>query len=194
MLKSTFLTALTLAIAVAGGAGSVWLALERDFGFGTITIGSWTAFPYHGTSDADPYARARFSREADLVLGRGEGLVFTARLDDQGRPLSTDCRYAIRGSLPPARFWTLHARDAFNRIIAIEGGRSPALHSLALLREQDNSVAIIVGQHIAPGNWLALTDSGEFSLVLSLYDTAMTSSARIEEVDLPEIRREACER
>lgn len=192
-MKSTFLTALTLAIALAGGAGSVWLALERDFGFGAITIAEWTAFPQHGTPDADPYSRARFSREADLALGRGEGLIFTARHDSEGRALTAECRYTIRGSMPPARFWTLYARDARHHVIEIEGGRQPALHSLALLRGPDNRVTTTVSHHAAPGNWLAIDGSGPFTLVLTLYDTAITSSARIAEVELPEISREGCQ-
>ncbi|RIK87171.1 MAG: DUF1214 domain-containing protein [Hyphomicrobiales bacterium] len=193
MLKSILLTALTLAIALVGGAGSVWLALDRDFGFGTVTIGNWTAFPDHGTPAADPYSRARFSREADLALGRAEGLVFTARRDSDGRPLLLECRYRIHGSLPPARFWTLYARDADHRVITVEGGRAPALHSLALLRGPDNTVATTVSRHAAPGNWLAVAGSGPFSLVLTLYDTAITSSARIAEVELPGITREGCD-
>jgi hypothetical protein len=180
MLKSILLTALTVAIAVGGGAGSVWLALDRDFGFGTVTIGAWTAFPDYGTPQADPYSRARFSREADLALGRAEGLVFTAR-------------YRIEGTLPPARFWTLSARDANNAVIRLDGGRAPALHSRTLLREPDNSIVTTVSRHVAPGNWLAVQGSGPFTLVLALYDTAISSSARIAEVELPAIVREGCD-
>lgn len=194
MLKSILLTALTLAIALVGGAGSVWLALERDFGFGAITIGDWTAFPPYGTPEADPYSRARFSREADLALGRGEGLVFTARHDSEGRQLTSECRYTIRGSMPPSRFWTLYARDARNRVIGIEGGKQPALHSLALLRGADNTVTTTVSRHASPGNWLAIGDVGDFTLVLTLYDTAVTSGSRIAEVELPGISRQDCER
>ncbi|MCO5147016.1 MAG: DUF1214 domain-containing protein [Aquamicrobium sp.] len=193
MLKSVIFTAIALGIALVGGAGSVWLALERDFGFGTVTIGNWVAFPDHGTPQADPYSRARFSREADLALGRAEGLVFTARRDAGGEPLLRECSYVIEGNLPPARFWTLSARDGDNAVIGIEGGRSPALHSLALLRRPDDTVAVAVSGRPAPGNWLALGGAGPFSLVLTLYDTAIASSARIAEVELPHIVREGCD-
>lgn len=192
MLKSTMLTALTLAIALIGGAGTVWLALEKDFGFDAITIGSWTALPHYGTPDADPYSRARFSRDADLALGRGEGLIFTARHDSEGRQLAAECDYTIQGSMPPARLWTLYARNASHEIIKIEGGKPAALHSRSLLRQPDNTIATHVSRHAAPGNWLAITGSGSFSLVLTLFDTSMASSSRIAEVELPEIIREGC--
>ena len=193
MLKTVFLTALAVSVAVIGGAGSVWLALEKDFGFGSVAIGSWVAFPDHGTPQADPYSRARFSRETDLALGRAEGLVFTARRDAGGEALSRQCSYRMEGSLPPTRFWTLSARDADNAVIAIEGGRAAALHSQALLRRPDNSVVTAISRHPAPGNWLALDGSGAFSLVLTLYDTAIASSSRIAEVELPRIVREGCD-
>jgi hypothetical protein len=193
MLKSVFFTALALGIALVGGAGSVWLALERDFGFGSVAIGSWNAFPDHGTPQADPYSRARFSRESDLALGRAEGLVFTARRDDGGETLLRECTYRIEGEMPPARFWTLSARDAGNEVIRIEGGRAPALHSQALLRRPDNSIVTTVSSRPAPENWLALDGTGPFSLVLTLYDTAIASSSRIAEVELPHIVREGCD-
>ena len=193
MFKTIFLTALTLAIAIGGGAGSVWLALDRDLRFGAVTIGAWTAYPDRGTPQADPYSKARFARETDLALGYAEGLTFTARRDAGGELLVPGCRYVVEGSLPPARFWTLHARDARGRIVDPDGERTPALHSFALLREADNTVSINVSSHPSPGNWLAVGGSASFVLVLTLYDTAIASSARIGEVELPQLLRDGCD-
>jgi hypothetical protein len=192
MLKSILLTALAVAIALGGGAGSVWLALDSDFEFDTVTVGDWSAFPSRGTPDADPYAKARFSRTADLALGRGEGLTFTARHDADGEPLRGSCTYRLEGPTPSARFWTLHARDDEERLIEPASNRASALHSYAVLRQQDNTVVTLVSRHPQPGNWLAVRP-GEFSLVLSLYDTAISSSSRIGEVELPRIIREGCD-
>ncbi len=193
MLKSLLLTVTTLAIALGGGAGSVWLALDRDFEFGTIAIGNWKAFSTRGTAGADPYSKARFSREADLALGSAEGLTFIARDDNTGEMLRLHCAYRIEGPLPPARFWTLHARDSAGKVIVPAGTRAPALHSYALLREGDNTVTTTVSRHAAPGNWLAVRGDGAFSLVLTFYDTAMASGARITEIDLPHVTRLGCD-
>lgn len=192
MLKSVFMTVITLAVALGGGAGSVWLVLDRDFGFDTITVGSWSAFPSRGTPDADPYSKARFSREADLALGSGEGLVFIARRDASGEPLLVECDYRVEGGLPPARFWTLHARTADGALIAGDGNRTPALHSYALLRRTDNTTVTTVSRNPTPGNWLAVRGEGPFQLVLTFYDTAMASGARIAEIDLPMVKRSVC--
>lgn len=193
MLKFIALTILTLAIAIGGGVGSIWFALDSDFGFASIRIGEWVASPTRGTPQADPYSRARFSREADLALGNAEGLTFTARRDSDGNTLESHCQYRVEGGLPPARFWTLHARDTDGNLIAMEGERPSGLHSLAMLRQPDNTVATVVSRHPSPGNWLPLNASGPFVLVLTLYDTAIASSARIAEVELPRIAPMGCD-
>ncbi|TGQ87895.1 DUF1214 domain-containing protein, partial [Mesorhizobium sp. M1C.F.Ca.ET.204.01.1.1] len=48
MLKTAFLTLLSLAIAIGLGGGSVWYALNAQDGVGAIRIGQWTAFPEIG--------------------------------------------------------------------------------------------------------------------------------------------------
>jgi hypothetical protein len=193
MLKSIFLPALCVAIAILGGAGSVWMALGTDFEFDTVSVGDWTAFPARGTPDADPYSKARFSRTAELALGQGEGLTFIARRDHSGEQLRASCEYRLEGPLPPARFWTLYARDAAGRVVIPSSERASALHSYALLRQADNTVSTTVSRHPSPGNWLAIHNGGTFSLVLSLYDTAIASNSRIGEVELPTIIRGACD-
>lgn len=193
MIKTIFLTALTVAIAVAGGAASVWMVLDADIAFDTVAVGGWTAHPRRGTADADPYARARFSREADLALGIGEGLVFTASRDAEGEPLSLACTYRLEGEMPAARFWTLHAREPGGAIAARPGARPPALHSYALLREADSSVATTISRHPAPGNWLAVAGDGPLVITLTLYDTAIASSARVADIELPRVTREDCD-
>lgn len=193
MLKTVVLTAITLAIAIGGGAGSVWLALDRDFEFDTVTVGSWTAFPARGTPKADPYSKARFSREADLALGTGEGLVFVARRDLDGLPLRIQCDYRMEGGVPPARFWTLSARDAEGGIVGSGDTRTPAIHSYALLRQDDNTVVTTISRRPSPGNWLATEGNGRFHLVLTLYDTGTALAARIGEVELPQVIRAGCD-
>jgi hypothetical protein len=192
MLKSLALTVLALAIALGGGAGSVWMALDRDLEFDTISVGSWIAFPSRGTQDADPYSKARFSREADLSLGSGEGLVFIAKRDSTGQLLRAECDYRVHGELPPARFWTMHTRTPDGALMTGIGGRVSAIHSYALLRSGDSTATTTVSRNAAPGNWLATANDGPFQLVLTFYDTAMASGARIAEVDLPIVERASC--
>lgn len=193
MLRTAFLTLLTLLIAIGGGAGSVWYALGTIGGLGALTIGGWTAYPQAGTGNADPYSKARIAREAELPLGRAEGLAFTADRDSGNAPLRRDCIYRVEGDIPPARFWTLHAADPGNRALPPVGARAQGVSSVGAMREADNSVVVTVGAKPAPMNWLAIAGEGPMTLVLTLYDTPVTSDESIAEIELPQVLRSACD-
>lgn len=194
MIKTLILTAIALAIALGGGIASAWYAIDGDRGFGTVTLDGWTAERDYGTPAADPYSRARFSRQPDLVLGSSEGLMFHARQDSGGEPLLPRCTYRISGTFPAARFWTLHLRSAEDEVLPSSGtGRRTAIHSRSLLRTGDGTASITIASQPSAGNWLAVTGEAPFSLVLSLYDTATASSARIQELRLPPVERVSCD-
>jgi hypothetical protein len=116
MLKSLLLIVLALAIALGGGAGSVWLMMEEVEDFGALSIGEWSVNPTEGTPQADPYAKARFAREGKLSLGAAEGAQFVAARDTTGQPLRGACDYVVTGSVPASRFWTMQlAADRHRR-------------------------------------------------------------------------------
>ncbi len=193
MLKTAFLILVALAIALVGGGASVWYALKANEGGGAVTIGTWTAFPYLGTPDADPYSKARVAREGLLALGRAEGLSFSTETDSAGERLRLECTYRIEGAMPSARFWTLYAADPSGA--AVKGGerRAATLHSQQFIRLADNSVSITAGPHVAPGNWLALAGAGPMSLVLTFFDTPIASSTGASDVVLPTIEKVGCD-
>jgi hypothetical protein len=194
MLRTVFLIALALVLAIGGGAASAWYLIDRGFGFGAVDVGPWTAYPDRGTPAADPYSRARFSRQGNLAIGQAEGIVFTAMRDSLGEPLSSRCDYQIEGPIPPARIWTLHAASPGpDGALRAAGGTGGALHSLAILRNEDASFSVAVSRRPAPGNWLRIRNTGAFALTLTLYDTAVATSARAADVALPLIRRIACD-
>lgn len=192
MLKTVFLSLLVLAIAIGGGAASVWYALQAREGIGAVAVGPWTTFPDLGTPQADPYSKARIAREGVLSLGLTEGLTFIAQKDSDGGVLRRDCSYTIDGTFPPARFWTLYAAEPSRAVI--QGGhlRPPALHSSEVLRRADNAVSIAVGRDPTPGNWLPVAGAGPMSFVLTLYDSPAASSSGIADVALPRIAKAAC--
>lgn len=193
MLKTAFLTFVVLCISIVGGGASVWYTLKANESVGAVTIGEWTAFPSIGTPDADPYSKARVSREGLLALGRAEGLSFSAGRDSAGDALRRECSYRIEGAVPSARFWTLYAADAAGNVVRGGERRSGALHSYQLLHLADNSVSIEAGAHPAPGNWLALSGAGPMTLVLTFFDTPIASSTGAADVTLPSIVKVGCD-
>ncbi|QDZ01104.1 DUF1214 domain-containing protein [Nitratireductor mangrovi] len=194
MIRTAFLVAVAVAIAIGGGAGSVWLALNTIDGVGTLTVGRWTAYPDSGTPDIDPYGKARFARDAELPLGRAEGLYFLADSDSSGQTLRRNCAYRLEGTVPVARFWTLYAADRVRSPTQGERtARVAGLHSRQVLRRADNSFDIAVGRHPAPGNWLPLEGVGDMVLVLTLYDTPVANGADERDIEMPRIYRTGCD-
>lgn len=193
MFRTLFLTVLVLVVAIGGGAGSVWLALNASEGIGAVAIGGWTAYPDVGTRNADTYSKARFAREGGLALGRAEGIAFAAQRDSGGAPLRRECTYTIEGALPSARFWTIYAADEQRIVLPPPTRRVPALHSLEMLRTIDGAIKITISGHPAPGNWLGVTGNGPMQLVLTLYDTPSATAARVLEIELPQVLRTGCD-
>lgn len=193
MLKTAFLIFVVLAIAIVGGGASVWYALKANEGVGAVTIGQWTAYPYVGTPDADPYSKARSASEGLLSLGRAEGISFSAERDSDGEALRRECTYLVEGPVPSARFWTLYAADPTGGVIRGGERRAGALHSYQLIRLADNSVSISAGAHASPGNWLATSGVGRMTLVLTFFDTPIASSTGAADVVLPSIIKVGCD-
>lgn len=185
-------TLFALAVAVAIGLGGTYLALTRGASFGALTVGSWTAWPKTGTADADPYARASIARTGQLPVALGDGVSFTARADDTGKPLDGRCDVVLVGVTPAARFWTLTLYNPEGELAANSIGRH-GFTSQEIVREADGRFEIVVAPRAQPGNWLPTGGIEHYVLILRLYDTAVGVSTRAgREVPMPSIVTRNC--
>ena len=103
-------------------------------------------------------------------------------------------RVLVRRQTPrlgPARLWTLSAYDGAGRLMANPAERF-AYDSRAILRRPDGTFVIAVAPRVPPGNWLPVAEATRFTLVLRLYGTPLTSTARPVGIAMPAIRRTAC--
>lgn len=179
-----------IAVALGVGFGLSYYALTDGRLFGVAQVGPWAAWPDVGSNAPNPYTRGHLARTAALQLGQSEGLQFTARLDTSGAPLTRNCAYRIVGQTPLASFWTLVAIDEDGANIAAPDGQL-AIRSSDIARTSDGSIAVNIGTRLQPGNWLETTGTGPFSLVLTLYDTAVFSGLS-SDWSMPSIARGAC--
>ena len=182
---------LLVTVALGVGFGLSYYALTDGRLFGAAVVGPWIAWPDVGTAAPNPYTRGHLTRTAGLQLGLSEGLQFTATTDSAGETLSLACTYRIAGKTPLATFWTLVALDA-NGVNLARPGEDAAMRSSTIARANDGSILIHVGKQLAPQNWLELTGSGNFRLVLTLYDTAVFSGFGTGGETMPSILREGC--
>jgi hypothetical protein len=183
--------AIAVAIAIAVGVSSAWFTIERGRLFGAVNVGAWTAWPQEGSTDADPYSLAMLARTGELPLGAGEGLSFTATRDSSGAPLSGRCTYAVSGSTPTARMWTLTAYDSSGPLM-VNAVRRSGFHSREIVRAVDGSFVITVSTGVASGNWLPIAPVDRIGLVLRLYDTPLATGSQIADLIMPTIERVAC--
>ncbi|MDJ1159042.1 DUF1214 domain-containing protein [Chelatococcus sp. SYSU_G07232] len=192
-LRPILLILFALTVATLSGLGSAYLAVRDVPPFGAAVSGPWTAWPRLGARDIDPYARAVLARTADLPLGPGEGLTFSARTDDAGRPLEAGCAYRLAGPVPAARAWTLTLYDEAGRLVD-NPARRHGFTSAEVLRDGAGTATLVLSRSVQSGNWLPLPQQGRFTLVLRLYDTpASASAAALDARAMPSIERTACE-
>jgi hypothetical protein len=77
-------------------------------------------------------------------------------------------------------------------MIEPKAARKPALQSLSILRNPDNSFVIAIGPNATPGNWLKIGGDGPMTLVLTLYDSPVAGNIGVEDVELPQVLRTSC--
>lgn len=192
MFKSILPIIFALVVALFGGIYSAEYVTGRFEGFGALRYGPWVAFPLAGSTDADPYARARYARTGRIPLGSAEGLAFIAYTDDADDTIRAECSYVIKGKTPPARTWTLRMVDEQLFPVGSPYLGAYALNAGNVLRHDDGGFTITASRTLPPGNWLQSSGTGVRSLVLTLYDTSVASTTGVAAVEMPSITRTRC--
>jgi hypothetical protein len=190
-LRSVVGLLIAAAVSLTLGLWSAWLAVRSPAPVDTIKLGVWQAWPNAGTSDADPYSRARLARTGEIPLGSGEGLMLLALTDDAGDPLIKSCDYTISGQTPPARLWTVAVENPDGHIVGKQENVA-ALGSDTLLRELNGSFAIKLSPRPQGGNWISTAEAGRFRVVVRLYDTTARTGTELTTLEMPEIARGRC--
>ncbi|WP_339832194.1 DUF1214 domain-containing protein [uncultured Parvibaculum sp.] len=192
LLKLVLKLLASFSVALILGVGSALLLLGSGGLGGTIAIGPWESSDVIGSSEADPYTRARVAIAGLLALNRNETIYFTAATDDEGAPLRTECTYNIFGSDPPARWWSITAYAADHYLIPNPHDRY-SYGGNTVAREEDNSFVISIGRGARDGNWIPTGENdGSFTLTLRLYNPSEAAARDPSGIVLPRIAREAC--
>jgi hypothetical protein len=157
-----------------------------------LVAGPWRGSPRDGAADIDPYALATINRSGTLPLGAAEGVSFVAKTDSAGAPLAARCDYAVTGTMPPARFWTLSALTPDGFAIPNPAQRY-AFTSAEVLRQNSEPVVITVATEARDGNWLPIGAAFPYVLALHLYDTSLSAvGSTFDAASLPKIRKLRC--
>ena len=192
MLRIPFLVGTAVVIMFFGGIYSAQWALDATRGFGGLQVNNWVAYPQIQTKDADPYARAHRANDGKILLGRAEGLVFRAQVDQNEEPLLRGCDYTLKGRVPPALFWTLRTVHPDNEPLNIAPSRPGTINAQKVLRNEDGDIEIKLSQYPQSGNWLAVDPNSDFELQLTLIDTPISNVSGIRALEMPIIVKGDC--
>lgn len=179
-------------IAAGVGLGLTALAMRHPPALDIIQDGAWVAIAKEGAPEVDAYALAALAHRGEVPHSIADGLTFRARTDDDGNELTGSCTYMIAGPLPPVRLWSLGVYDP-------AGNRFPnaaerfGYTNVDAMRDAEGAVQISVSADARPGDWLPVSGSSAFILVLRLYDTTAAAIAGGRAApELPAIRRVGC--
>jgi hypothetical protein len=168
---------LSFVIAGAIGLGSTWFALSNNVSFGGLSLGAWKSDPRRGTAGVDPYARAVIARNGELPVGVGDGITFRADVDDARHPLDGRCDVVLRGTTPPARYFTLTLYTRSGSVVANSLSRF-GFTSQELVRDRSGDFEVVVSPRARAGNWLPTGGVERYILVMRFYDTSLGIATR----------------
>lgn len=159
-------------------------AVRHGRRIGSVSIGPWSVSPREGTPEINPYQRADFARTGVVPMSAGQGVALNATRDASKHRLRRDCTYTISGSVPRARFWTMGVYDTEGYPLANAAERY-AFTSDSVLRDAEGTFSVTLSPDAQPGNWLPLSGTGRFSIVLRLYDSVVPGLGARELAALP---------
>lgn len=183
----------------------VILGLAAGLGLTAFSIGSgapylvrqvqgWEFSPRIGSTDIDPYARARLFSEGELPLASGEGYALRARRDADGMLLEQRCHYRLASPFPTSRYWTVALTDPSGRVVPNLSERT-GFTSAEIIRSHEGHFTIEIAPEPQAGNWLPTGRKGErFELALRFYETPLAATATLLDTRLmPTLRKIGCE-
>lgn len=180
-----------IAIALATGLGSVWLAVGEGLLLRPVKVGNWSVWPGAGQPNPDPYSAAVIARTGQVPLGPGEGWMFVASRDSAGAAIRGGCDYVFKGTMPDTRLWTLSAVDAAGNVSANPSGRY-ALTSREIV-SFGRAVEVELAPGARPGNWLPIAAANvPLTVVLRLYDPQGIDAAQLPSLNLPQLVLKGC--
>lgn len=156
---------------------------------GTITNGPWSTSLTNGSAQSDPYRRAMVAIHGLFALNRSEAIYYSANADSDGHRLDGDCRYAISGRDPDARWWSITAyRDDY---LIPNPAHRYSVSKTAIARDASGDFTVQVGGDAGGDNWIPV-GPGRFSLSLRLYNPGPSVLSDPAHVDLPALKKVSC--
>lgn len=187
-----------LGVVVVGvplGLAATWVVTRGGDMGGSVADGPWKTSLVVGSSQSDPYTRARVALHGLLALKRDETIYYTATTDDEGHPLDGHCVYEIKGRDPSTRWWSITAYGDDDYLIPNDENLY-SISASSVARAQNGTFHIQVGglnvhQNKVDANWIP-TGTKTFSLTLRLYNPGPDVALDPADAVLPTLKKVSC--
>lgn len=189
-MNPTLRLTITIVAGIALGLFVTWWTVIRGSMPDGVTNGPWKTNLSAGSTQGDPYTRARVAVHGLFALNKNETIYFTATDDDAGTPLDGRCEYAVAGHDPDARWWSITAYGADDFLIPNPAKRY-SVSKETVVRAADGSFTVQVGGAAKPANWIALAP-GRISLTLRLYNPGPAAALDPGSTPLPTLTKVSC--
>lgn len=160
--------------------------------------GQWRVNPSMDLEDSKQ--RALIAKVGLFALRESEVIYYSATIDSDGLPLSSQHDYILEGTIPDARYWsyTLYGDDDFlipneNKIY----GYNKETIFFTPVNEQNPELSIVgqptykmlISNNSIEKNWLPSGNNEHMTVTLRLYNAAPSVYNNLETIPLPTIRR-----
>src|SRR5262249_53538157 len=170
------------------GLASVTAAIDGSIGGISESLGQWKIWPLAGAAAADPYTRAHFTAEDRLPPNSFEVQEYETAGGSEGRTPDSSCTYRLNGRMPPARWWSVWAMVAGLNPDQQPGG----VTSNDVIYDAKGELMISLSPTPQTGQWIHLNDYGSFSVIMRLYNPAVSFRRNAMQEPLPVLARVNC--
>jgi len=193
------LVVLVLALCLGGGWALNGLSSVDESTSFMKYNGPWRVNPSMDLTDIKQ--RALIAKVGLFALRETEVVYYTATIDSDGRPLTSEYDYMIEGSVPAARYWsyTLYGSDDFlipnsDKIYGYNQRTiqyTPVDHNNPELSStgQPTYRMYMSSSPSAEENWLPSGDNIQLALTLRLYNPSPEVYEHLTTIPLPTIKR-----
>ena len=187
---SLWAIAATIAVGLMVGLLSGWWAMTR--GMGGENHSGWYGSSVTGSTNADPWLRARVAIAGLLALTRDQAIYLTRKTDDSGEPLRESCRYRVTGGDLPGRWWsvTVYAADNY-----LPRNQDDALSfdSTEVVRDATGRWSAVLAPSRPQGEaWASTRNAGDYDITLRIYQPSPSAQADYGSIPLPRVTRLDC--
>lgn len=150
----------------------------------------WTKI-HNGSQN--PYSYSHRVSRGELPSMPESDSEYLLKYDSQGRLLSGNCLYSLKGYLPQIPIWTLTATSLDNQGTP-KFGQKQSINSAVIQYDPMFKFTISISKQIPPGNWLGLAENVEnFELNLKLYGSLISKGFQQDQFNLPQLQLISCQ-